>query len=160
RACLKADVLTDRGKAMVQRRLGGRLLTTGQSDIIDEAIELLDQATAFYTKASYPEDWAQLNALLASALSKRPVGNPTDNYERMTPQVASALWVDLKPDSRALAEMNIATAFGNLLPGDRADNLENSLRHYKSAEQSMLDKESDRYGELLINLAITYGDMI
>ncbi len=121
------------GYALLNAPIGDRL------DNLTEAVELLEGALRVLTREQYPEWWAELRQLLASALLELP--SPTresreSNIEQAIQHLNDALSVWTRqnaPGHWAAAQSSLGLAYEKRTTGDRAENLEHAVSCYSAA---------------------------
>lgn len=121
------------GYALLNAPIGDRL------DNLTEAVELLEGALRVLTREQYPEWWAELRQLLASALLELP--SPTReareaNIEQAIQHLNDALSVWTRqnaPGHWAAAQSSLGLAYEKRTVRDRTENLEHAVSCYSAA---------------------------
>ncbi|MFG0291761.1 MAG: hypothetical protein ACF8MJ_01255 [Phycisphaerales bacterium JB050] len=121
------------GYALLNAPIGDRL------DNLSESVEILEGSLRVLTQEHYPEWWAELKQLLASALLELPSPSRESretNIEKAIEHLCDSLRVWTRqnaPGHWAAAQSSLGLAYEKRTLGDRTENLEHAVSCYSAA---------------------------
>ncbi len=116
-----------------------------QEHNLKQAIAYYEQALSLISEHDYPQDWANTQYNLGTALSDLPMGDQRENWLRAIACYELALRIYTEqnfPREWAMTQHNLGTVLGRLPFGDRSSNLLRAIASYESVLQFFTEQKS------------------
>jgi tetratricopeptide (TPR) repeat protein len=121
-----AEAKNDLGNAYLGRILGERM------ENIEKAIQCYNDALKVRTRETFPEEWAQTLNNLAGAERTR-ANESIEQSITLLQQVLEVRTREAYPHDWAETQNNLAIAYTDRIHGDRAENIQQAIKHYEQA---------------------------